>query len=57
VVFAADRALVAKCLVERVWVVRQTTVPEKVDRGEVLRHTPSVSTISIYENVILIFGY
>ena len=38
VVLAADRALVAKRLVERVRVVRQTTVPEEVDRGQVLRH-------------------
>src|SRR5215217_4503182 len=46
VVLTADRALVAKRLIEPVRVVRKTTVPEEVDRGEVLRHASSVSTIS-----------
>jgi hypothetical protein len=55
VVLAADRAFIAKRLVERVRIVRQTAVPEEVDRGEVLRHCYSM--ISVEENVILINGY
>ena len=57
VVLAADRALVAKCLVERVRVVSQTTVPEEVNRGEVLRHALLRFGDLRYENVILIFGH